>query len=85
VLPIGRDEYLSLVDWTGREIRAGKRGAIPAHLAGIMDRIPINQARWVDTVQGYGGMFRRVVGGMETLMDRARFWGMRRLGGFFSL
>ena len=81
VLPIGRDEYLSLVDWTGREIRAGKRGAIPAHLADILDRIPINQARWFDTVQGYGGLFHQVVGRMEAMMDRARLLGKRWLGG----
>ncbi|MBU2551406.1 MAG: hypothetical protein KKB20_23540 [Proteobacteria bacterium] len=63
--PIGRDEYLSLLDWTGREILAGKRGAIPAHPADILDRISINQ----------------VVGRIEAMMDRARLWGKRRPGG----
>ena len=81
VLPLTRDEYLSLVDWTGRGIRVGKRGAIPAHLSDILDRIPLNQARWQDTAQGYGGLFHRVVGRMDAMMDMARLLGKRWLGG----
>jgi len=54
---------------------------IPAHLANILVRIPINQARWIDTVQGYGGLFHQVVGRLETMMDRARLLGKRWLGG----
>ena len=81
VLPIGRDEYLSLVDWTGREIRVGKRGAIPAELSDILNRLPINQGHWLDTVQGYGGLFHRVVGRIEAMMDMARLTGKRWLGG----
>ena len=36
--PIHPDDYLSLVDLTGRVIKSGKRGAIPAHLAPILAR-----------------------------------------------
>ena len=81
VLSLGLDDYLSLVDWTGREIRLGKRGAIPAHLSDILDRIAINQARWLDTVQEYGGLFHRAAGRMEAMMDMARLLGKRWLGG----
>ncbi len=31
-------EYLSLLDWTGRQLREGKRGAIPQDLAPILER-----------------------------------------------
>jgi hypothetical protein len=31
--------YVILLDWTGRELRADKRGAIPDHLAPIMERL----------------------------------------------
>jgi hypothetical protein len=31
--------YVTLLDWTGRELRADKRGAIPDHLAPIMERL----------------------------------------------
>jgi len=81
VLPFSLDDYLSLVDWTGREIRLGKRGAIPAHLADILDRVPINQDRWLQTVQEYGGLFHRIIGRMEAMLEAARLMGKHWLGG----
>jgi hypothetical protein len=35
------DDYLSLVDETGHLVRGDKRGAIPAHLAPILDRLRV--------------------------------------------
>jgi hypothetical protein len=34
------EHYLELLDWTGRQLAAGKRGAIPAHLAPSGCRLP---------------------------------------------
>ena len=36
-LPIQVEHYVMLLDWTGRELCADKRGAIPDHLAPIVD------------------------------------------------
>jgi hypothetical protein len=35
-LPIRVEDYVTLLDWTGRALRADERGAIPAHLARIV-------------------------------------------------
>jgi hypothetical protein len=35
------EEYLQVLDWTGREIRADKRGAIPADLQPILERLQV--------------------------------------------
>jgi hypothetical protein len=35
------DRYLELLDWTGRQLAAGKRGAIPANLAPILQRLDL--------------------------------------------
>jgi len=32
LLPLALEKYLELLDWTGRQFRDGKRGAIPATL-----------------------------------------------------
>jgi hypothetical protein len=67
-----------LLDWTGRELRAAKRGAIPEHLATILERLGINRATRLDTVRGSGRMFKQVVGRSSSLVDaaarRSRLW-----------
>jgi hypothetical protein len=35
-LPMSLNEYLTLLDWTGRQLVPGKRGAIPTHLGSIL-------------------------------------------------
>lgn len=70
-LPMTLDEYLELLDWTGRAIRTGKRGAIPAHLAPILHRLRIDIDRWVETVESFGGWFHRVAGCVDSLIALA--------------
>ena len=38
-LAIELEKYLALLDWTGRELRAGSRGTIPGRLSPILDRM----------------------------------------------
>ena len=61
-LPIEQDDYLKLVDWTGRKIKQGKRGSIPREIAPILQRLKVNDSQWVDGVEHYGKRFYRVVG-----------------------
>ena len=55
-------DYLHLLDWTGRQIRSGKRGRIPTHLKTILDRLEISIDFWVDCVQHFHKWFRCTVG-----------------------
>jgi REP element-mobilizing transposase RayT len=72
ILPVTPDQYLNLVDWTGRQIREDKKGAIPAHLAPILTRLDIETDRWLNTFQGYGSLFHRVVGKFTNMTDSAK-------------
>ena len=46
------EEYLGLVDWTGRVIRRDKRGHIDNVLPPILDRLQINSDQWcINTTQ----------------------------------
>jgi hypothetical protein len=40
------EEYLALVDWTGRIIRSDKRGRIDSALPPILDRLQITTDQW---------------------------------------
>ena len=77
-LPIQVEHYVMLLDWTGRELRADKRGAIPDHLAPIMERLGLDQSNWVETVRGFGRMFKQAAGRSSSLVDaaarRSRRW-----------
>ncbi|MCX7934557.1 MAG: hypothetical protein N3A66_04765 [Planctomycetota bacterium] len=80
-LPITLDEYLEIIDWTGRMLRAGKRGAIPEHLQPILSRLSVEADRWMEMVESYGGWFCRAVGCVERLLDLARTLGASWLKG----
>jgi len=70
-LPISLCAYLELLDWTGREIRSGKRGAIPSHLAKILTRLGLNTTHWCDLVSKFGRYFKRAVGTAAHLKEEA--------------
>ena len=70
-LPIRLDKYLSLLDWTGRELRAGSRATIPAQLAPILERLGVNTDGWVETVRHFGRWFKTAVGRRESLIQLA--------------
>ncbi len=80
-LPLDPDGYLELLDWTGRQIRSDKRGAVPAGLQPILDRLRINADAWVDTVTHLGRRFHRAIGRPPSLASRAASSGKRWLHG----
>ena len=49
-IPMLQDHYLQLIEWTGQTIRADKRGAIPADMTSILDKLNINNEKWLDSV-----------------------------------
>jgi len=56
------DEYLKLVDITGRMIAKGKKGAIPPELAPILQRLDLTVEDWLATVTGWRSMLGSALG-----------------------
>jgi hypothetical protein len=52
-------DNLTLLDWTGRQMRADKRGAIPQDLASILERLHIGGAGWIQLMGQFRRLFRR--------------------------
>ena len=71
LLPISLDDYLKLLDWTGRQVRGDKTGAIPADLAPVLERLQINRDQWVETVTTFDIRFGHVLGRVEQLAQAA--------------
>ena len=56
------DEYLRLLDWTGRLVKDENQGAIPSDINPILTRLDVNQENWLDTVKTFGSVFYRAAG-----------------------
>jgi len=74
---LSTDDYLTLVDATGRVIRAGKRGAIPATLAPILARLDLQVEDWIATMLGWRQMRGSAVGGWDARTAEAARRGTR--------
>jgi REP element-mobilizing transposase RayT len=71
-LPISLADYLRILDWTGRQIRHGKRGAIPSDLAPILERLGLISEGWVTMVTEFGKLFRQSAGSPTSLREHAQ-------------
>jgi hypothetical protein len=47
------EQYLQLIDWTGRQIRKDKIGSIPAECAPILERLECSAETWLDFVKNF--------------------------------
>ena len=77
-LAIGLGDYLQLVDWTGRQIRSDKRGAMPANLEPLFERLGISTETWVDCVVNFRKWFRSSVGRPKSMEAAAESRGHNR-------
>jgi hypothetical protein len=77
LLPISLDDYLQLLDSSGRIVRQQKSASIPNHLANILNRLGVRAEMWSTLVTGYDHMFGSVVGAQGKLAQRAAAAGRR--------
>jgi hypothetical protein len=81
-LPMSFAEYLNLLDWTGRQLRADKRGAIPQDLAPILERLQIGgEAGWLQLMGQFSRLFRRAAGRPQSLQQEREQRGCRVMQG----
>jgi len=71
-LPITREDYVSLVDSTGRALREDKRGYIPSALPAIVTRFGINPDQWLEHIQHFNQQYGTAAGATDKLEDFAQ-------------
>ena len=74
-IPYSFEEYLQLVDWSGRVIRNDKRGHIDAQLPPIIARLNIDPSAWKAAMQPRGNVFGRAMGRLNHLQLHAKALG----------
>jgi REP element-mobilizing transposase RayT len=73
-LNMSLSDYLKLLEWTGLQRRADKRGKIPAGLLPILERLGIESEMWCDLVWNFKRYFgrSRAAGRPENLQSEAK-------------
>jgi REP element-mobilizing transposase RayT len=78
-IPMRLTDYLDLVDWTGRQIKENKRGAISGSEPAIMDRLGINAEHWLYITQNFESEFKDIVGAVDEVKSKiSLFWDDQR-------
>ena len=73
------DEYISLLDASGRIVRTDKPGAIPTELAPILRRLSIDTEAWADAVCRTTRRFGTVIGNAAKCAEEAARRCMQRV------
>ena len=83
-LPFRLNDYLELVDWTGRILREDKHGAIPDELPPILDRLNIAPQHWLYLAEHFESPFKGLVGSAYKLKQACQVLGYQRTPGLRS-
>jgi REP element-mobilizing transposase RayT len=75
------EQYLELVDWTGRTLHLGKFGVIADDAPPILKRLGLRPSRWCLQVPCTENHYWRAIGQLETLMHAATQAGRKWLCG----
>ncbi|WP_434339542.1 transposase [Motilimonas cestriensis] len=70
-IPFYFEEYLQLVDWTGRAIRDDKRGYIPVDKPKLLHELGIEQDSWLQLVSHFSRSFGSAAGSWERLTSHS--------------
>lgn len=80
-LPFRLQDYLELVDHTGRCLRAGKQGAIAAQQSPILKRLHIDEDSWLTLTQQFEQHFCYAAGRAEMMQAYKAHTGHKRIRG----
>ncbi|GAB4193046.1 MAG: transposase [Wenzhouxiangellaceae bacterium] len=76
-LPFQFEDYLELVDWTGRAIRPDKRGHIHKRYPPILERLGINNHKFLRHMKRNENGFYHMIGRPYRIQEAARMFGVR--------
>lgn len=77
-LPFRLNDYLELVEWSGRIIRDDKRGAISHDLPPILERLSLDTKQWLTLTTQFERHCKSLVGEAEAMRRAANVMGYKR-------
>jgi REP element-mobilizing transposase RayT len=79
ILPL--QDYIKLVEWTGKMIVTPTKGSIPTEICTTLNQLNIKQENWIVQVQNYETRYYRFVGSIEKLKEKTKALGKKWLKG----
>lgn len=76
-LPFSFEDYLDLVDWTGRAIRPGKNGSIPLMEPPILQRLGVDGSRYLCHMKRQDNGFHHMIGCWQKIKKAADIFGVK--------
>ena len=76
-LPFRLDDYLELIDWSGRILREDKKGAIPEELPAILQRLQLDAHNWCYLTRNFEHPFKHLVGAAHHVRSACETIGQR--------
>lgn len=76
--------YVELIDWTGRQLRQGKRGAISDNAQSALSELGLDPVEWVTTIKRIRYGFGHAVGDVKSLSKWCENCGQRWVKGMGS-
>lgn len=83
-IPFRLRDYLLLIDWSGRSIREGKRGFIPADAPPILKRLNLDAEAWEVLMTKRRTLFGRAMGKVDVMRLHAASLGQSWIRGVRS-
>ena len=80
-LPFAFQDYLELVDYTGRILRGDKQGHIDSRLPDILERLNFDPKEWTYITQHFERRFKHFVGSVLALEQAVNAFGLKRRTG----
>jgi REP element-mobilizing transposase RayT len=80
-LPFRFEDYLTLLQWTGRALHCEKRGCVAQAKPPILTRLSIDAAAWESAMQPHGNRFGRALGRLDNLRIHAHAIGQQWIRG----
>ncbi|BFM09634.1 transposase [Halioxenophilus aromaticivorans] len=78
-IPFELGDYLELVDWTGRVMRADKRGYVEQSLPPILQRLSMSNDRWLELAQSFEDKTSNLAGCHQVTKLAAQILGYQRV------
>jgi hypothetical protein len=75
------DQYLELLDWSGRQWATGKRGSIDESCPPILERLGLRRSVWLELIDKFDVWFHGAVGRAEAVLEHAAHTGRQWIQG----